>query len=263
MIDYKNVDKAVEKKKKNVNWLKITGISLFFALIIFIFSASAYFYVGYSKKHNVLKYVAVAGNNILTSKYIRNITQTDKSRYMDSCRVKNIYSKLILNPWVKKAYVAKLYPDTIYIKIIEKKPKSVFQTNKNMYLIAENGKVIDKYEKGLNVNVNLLPLIVAKNPKYIEDHYLLASVIKMYNKLDKFNKISYIKILSEGYQLVHFSNSLNVAVNSLNCPHEAFEHLRKEWSNLVSKKDKLDSVSICFSNKFVLRWKKEKKGVGN
>ncbi len=261
MIDYK--DSNQKKVDKGKNWIKIIG----FFLIAVVFSstvfASIYFYTKYTDKYSILKYVVIGGNKILSSKQIRNITLTNNAIAMDRYKEKDIYSKLMLNPWIKEARVAKIYPDTIYIKIKERKPCGILLFKNNVFLVDSDGNIIDRYQKTLNIKPDLLPHIVLKNSMYMKENFLIKSILKIYEKLDKFDKINYIEVISDSYQLVHFSNSLNVVVNSLHCPDVAFGHLKKEWLNLVNKKDRLESVSICFSNKFVLRWKKEKKSGGS
>ncbi len=263
MIDYKDLGskKSVKQKNSKSRW-KIALVVFVLLFVAGVFSALAYFYVGYTNKHYVLKYVAITGNKVLSVRQIKKLAELDKTGSMYDYSEKSIYSKLMLNPWIKKAYVAKLYPDTIYVKIMEWIPEGLIVSGKKKLIVGENGNVIDAYKKGLNVDISKLPRIVVTSPNYIKD-FLIRSIINIYEKLDKFGKINYIEVISDSYQLVHFNNSLNIAVNSLNCPNKAFVHLQKEWGSLVSERGKLDSVSICFDNKFVLRWKKEKKGGGN
>ncbi len=262
MIDYKKISNKKERKPDIKQKLKTVGIVFIVLLLFGVLTAFAYFYTGYTKKHYVLRYVAITGNKVLTPTKIKKITHLNKPLSMYDCNEKTIYSELIINPWIKRAYVAKLYPDTIYIKIDEWSPKGVVVIGKKKILVNKNGNAIDTYNKNLDVDIERLPLIVLKNSNHIKN-FLIQSIINVYEKLDKLDKINYIEVISDSYQLVHFRNSLNIAVDSLNCPDKAFVHLRKEWSDLVSKKAKLDSVSICFDNKFVLRWKKERKSGGN
>ena len=262
MIDYKDLDSKKSVKQNSKSRWKIALIVFTLVFVAGVFSALAYFYAGYTNKHYVLKYVAITGNKVLSVRQIKKLAKLDKTGSMYDYSEKSVYSKLMLNPWIEKAYVAKLYPDTIYVKIKEWTPEGLIVSGKKRLIVGENGNVIDAYKKGLNIDINKLPHIVVTSPNYIKD-FLIRSIINIYEKLDKFGKINYIELISDSYQLVHFNNSLNIAVNSLNCPDKAFVHLKKEWGRLVSEKGRLDSVSICFDNKFVLRWKKEKKGGGN
>ncbi len=224
---------------------------------------AAYIWIGhlyfiYAYKKTPVRDVAVSGNHILP---VHTIAATvPKNTPLVDLNVKEIYSRLIKNPWIMEAYIAKLYPDTIYIKVVEKKPAGIVQLGKVLYVVDNSGKVIDRFSEKLNMNPNRLPHILVDNRALFLNSQLISSIIAMYEKLDKFDKINYIEAISDSYQLVHFAHGLNVGINSLECPEIAFRHLEKEWTRLMKIRHRLDHVNICFRNKFVLKWKKEREG---
>ncbi len=259
MIDYKDINKKPDSKKQKPLSIKtILGVFTLLVFIVFVL-LSIYFYTLYTQKHYVLKYVAISGNHILNAEKIKSITLTNKATCINNQDEEKIYSWLIINPWIKRAYVAKIYPDTIYIKILERKPCGVVQSKDGMFIVDCQGDVIDKYKKELTIDIKQLPLILSDKKEYIQKQFLMNAVLGVYRKLDKLGKINYIEIISDSRQVVHFANALNIEVDSLHCPYKAFKHLEKQWNNLVKKRKKLKSVSICFLDKFVLSWKKGKK----
>jgi cell division protein FtsQ len=259
VIDYKNIDKEETGKRKSYSLKTVWAFFVLFFLLVFVF-LSIYLYTLFTREHYILRYVAISGNHVLSADAIKSITLTNKATCINNHNEEDIYSGLIINPWVKRAYVAKIYPDTIYIKILERKPFGLVEFNDKAFIIDKDGSVIDIYKKGMNVDISNLPAIMVNNKSYINKPYLMKAILDIYLKLDKLGKINYIEVISDSRQLVHFSNALNVVVDSLHCPSSAFIHLEKAWLNLVRKRKRLDSVSICFSDKFVLKWKKEKKG---
>ncbi len=258
MIDYKDIDKP-KKTDSSYSLKSITAIVMVFFLVFTVFFG-AYFYALYTQKNYVLHYVAISGNHILDAEKIKSITLTNKATCLSNHDEEKIYSNLIISPWIKRAYVAKIYPDTIYIKILERKPACVVQLNDRLYIMDMMGNIIDTYKKELNLNLSSMPLIVSNKSEYVNQPFLIKAIYLAYRKLDKLNKINYIEIISDSRQLVHYSNGLDIVLNSLDCPDKAFEHLESQWGSLVKKRKRLESVSICFADKFVLSWKKEKKG---
>jgi len=256
VIDYKDIDKKPDNK--TYPFKSISSVLILFALFIFLFLA-IYFYTLYTREYYVLKYVAISGNHVLSADTIKSLTLTNKASCINNHDEEDIYSSLIINPWVKMAYVAKIYPDTIYIKILERKPYGIVQSNEKIFIMDKSGNVIDTYKKGLNLDMSKLPLIITEKQNDVNKPFLIKAILEAYRKLDKLGKINYIEIISDSHQLVHFANAFDVEIDSLNCPSKAFEHLRKEWRNLLRKRKRLKSVSICFSDKFVLSWKKERK----
>lgn len=60
-------------------------------------------------------------------------------------------------PWVEVASVRKIYPDTLEVKIEERKPFAVWQHGDDLSVVEENGKVIAPFTGGRHI---ALPLVV-------------------------------------------------------------------------------------------------------
>ncbi len=260
MKDYSNLKgEAQEKKDKKSIILKFLHISMaviLFSLFIFLM---LYSYVEVSNKFAKLKFIVISGNHVLPKGNISNIIINSGNMKFSTYNLSKIYYKVISNPWIKEAKVAKIFPDTIYLTITEKKPAAFVYYNNKIYIIDNDGNKIDTYKNYLNISNSLPKIRIKAKSSTLNNKLLLKSIISIYEKLDKIGKINYIDVVSDSYQVVNFSNGLNIVVNSLNCPGVAIERLSKKWAYLNTLKSKLDSVSICFDNKFVLKWKK---GVG-
>ncbi len=258
MKDYSNFKEEMqEKKDKKGVILKFIYLTISIALFSFIIFLVLYSYVEISNKFARLKFIVISGNRVLPRKSISNMVISSGTDELSTYKPSKIYYKIISNPWIKEAKVAKIFPDTIYLVIKEKKPAAFVYYNKDIYVIDNNGNKIDTYKNYLNIP-KYLPKIKAKS-NILNNNFLLKSIIDMYEKLDKIGKINYIDVVSSSYQVVNFSNGLKVVANSLNCPKLALKRLSQKWAYLDTLKNKLDSVSICFDNKFVLKWRK---GVG-
>ena len=258
MKDYSDFNKKemVKPDKKElilkiVHFLVIVLSFSFFVFIIF------YGYIQLSNRFARLKYIVVNGNYVLPKKLIYNIVANSGNIGFSTYDPAKIHFKIISNPWVKDARVATIFPDTIYVKISEKVPAAFVIYKNTVYIIDKNGAVIDTYKSYLRLPKSLPKIRLKSN--FLNNKPLLKATISMYEKLDKIEKINYIDVVSDSYQMVNFTNGLNVVVNSFSCPEVAIKRLAQKWSYLSAIRNKLDSVSICFNNKFVLKWKK---GVG-
>ncbi|AEA33942.1 cell division protein FtsQ/DivIB [Hippea maritima] len=257
MLDYKDLKKDEKPKQKNVSFKYIVNIAklvVSLSIIAGFFILAAYAYNQYSSKYAKLRYVVIDGNRALPKTLISHIATKGSSLKLSSYKENIIYYNLISNPWIENARISKIYPDTLYIKVKEKSPSAAVILKKTAYIIDKNGSIIDTYKQYLRLPK--LIKISTPNKAFLNNKTLLKAVMVMYEKLDKVEKINYIEIVSNSYQLAHFKGGLNVAVNSFDCPEKAITRLKEKWNYLYSLKNKLDSVSICFDNKFVLRWKK-------
>ncbi len=260
MIDYKNTKKS-EPKRINYNTIaKIVLSVLILILLSFGIYFSIYTYKIYTKKFYVLKHIYIEDNKILNRNYIiRNVMNINSARPLYLYNTQNIYSKLISNVWIQSAKVAKFYPDTIYIKIKERIPAGILYKEKKKFIIDDRGNIISNYGSNIYISTNLdnLPKIkINKNYKQNDLRNILNLSLKRFEKMNKIGKIDYIEVVSDSYELFHFKNGLIVAINALRCNAGAYNRLEREWSELVSKKDKIEFVSICYHDKIVIKWKK-------
>ncbi len=256
----KNNDKNNNKKRNRWEKLKFAFGVTFLIGAVFIYAAIVYAYFHYTSKEFTIRYIITQGNRVLTLKNIEKAIPARKN--LKEVNVKQIYSNLMLNPWIKSASVAFFHPDTLYIKVIEKKPVAIVKYDHGKAFIIDNeGKIITSYRKSLHINKNL-PQIILKEKGLLKENFLLKSLLKTYQKLDKFGKINYIEAISEGFQLVHLANGLTVAVDSLHCSDVAYRHLREKWAVIMKNRNKMAWVNICFKDKFVVKWKKKESESG-
>ncbi len=255
MKDYfdlrKENDRNISKKVFAINAIKFTISVLVFSLFAF---GIIYGYNQVSQRYARLKYIVIKGNSILPISIVKGFVASSGNGGLSTYNISKIYFKTISNPWIKKAKVAKIFPDTLYLVIEEKKPSAFIYYRRKVYIINNNGSVIGKYQSYLKLPPNLPKVVL--NSNLLENKQLLKAIVDIYEKLDKIGKINYIGVMSDSYQVVNFVSGLKVIVSSLNCPPIAIGRLASKWSYLNSLKNKLDSVSICFNNKFVLKWKK-------
>lgn len=77
-------------------------------------------------------------------------------------------------PWIKEVQVQRRLPDTLYIRIQERKPLALWQNHQKHVLVDEEGVVIPEENLG---NYKNLPIVVgAQAPIYVRD--ILSTLIK-------------------------------------------------------------------------------------
>ncbi len=256
MKDYANLSKNGNKDENKKKFIfSLVKFLLSCIAVAGLFMAIVLGYNEISRRYAQLRYIIIAGNHILPTSIIKQyISDSGGSDRLSTYAPSKIYFKIISNPWIKNVKIAKIFPDTLYVVILEKKPLAYVYYRKKIYLIDKRGSLIGEYKKYLNLPRNLPKIVLKIN--LLKNKQLLKSVVNIYEKLDKIEKINYIDVVSESYQVVYFAGGLKVVVSSFDCPDVAIKRLKEKWKYLNAVKNKLDSVSICFDNKFVLKWKK-------
>ncbi|WP_022669960.1 cell division protein FtsQ/DivIB [Hippea alviniae] len=254
MLDYKQV--SGDKKKRKLPDIIVEIAKLIFAssIVGVVAFFLIYGYTQFSHRFAVLKNVYVNGNSVLSAKYLASVGIGKFYKPLSSYSESRIYANLMSVAWIKKASVAKVYPDSIVINVVEKSPKALVYLNKSIFVVDKNGDIIGRYSSFLKLPG--LAKIYINNKTFLDDKKLVKSVIAFYEKLDKIAKINYIEIVSDSYQIAYLVNGLKVGINSFGCPDVALVNFKRKLPYLLSMKKRLESVSICFSNKFVLKWKK-------
>jgi cell division protein FtsQ len=75
----------------------------------------------------------------------------------------NTRARLVSNPWIAEATVLKLYPGRLRIDVRERKPFALWQKDGNVYLIAEDGTVLETF---VPQRFASLPLVVGKGAEH-------------------------------------------------------------------------------------------------
>ena len=91
-------------------------------------------------------------------------------------------------PWVQVAAVRKIYPDTLEVRIEERKPFAIWQHGSELSLIERSGEVITAYRGGRQA---MLPLVIGDGAPEaaeafiakIKNHPELASRVKGYMRV--------------------------------------------------------------------------------
>jgi len=91
-------------------------------------------------------------------------------------------------PWVQVAAVRKIYPDTLEVRIEERKPFAIWQHGSELSLIERSGEVITAYRGGRQA---MLPLVIGEGAPEaaeafiakIKNHPELASRVKGYMRV--------------------------------------------------------------------------------
>ena len=85
---------------------------------------------------------------------IAGITGRSSLLFLDPAQTRR---RLMANPWIAQATVLKLYPGRLRIDVKERKPFALWQKNGNVYLIAEDGTVLEAF---VPQRFAALPLVV-------------------------------------------------------------------------------------------------------
>ena len=155
-----------------------------------------------------IKNVDIKGINHINKNDILKIISSSKNTNIFSVNLKYIYNEIKQNSWVQEGYIEKIYPNTLKIFLIEKKPIAIWQNKYGNYLITKNGDII--LERNLNNFKKYLPIINGKN-----SHKNISSILQILKINENLSKnIWSLTFVNERRWDIHFNQGLTIRLPS-------------------------------------------------
>ena len=113
--------------------------------------------------------IALAGEHELGRQRvlsIAGITGRSSLLFLDPAQTRK---RLTASPWISEATVLKLYPDRLRIEVKERKPFALWQKDGTVYLIAEDGTVLEAFVPQKFAG---MPLVVGKGAEHAAPDFM-------------------------------------------------------------------------------------------
>ena len=232
MINKKNTFKKKFYKFETNKIMKV----IYWSILLFILVSSSLYFFGKSNKNSLIdqlkplnqflinngfkiKNILIIGTHNLSEDYVINIINTQNHINILNVNLHTIYNKIIQNSWVEETYVERILPDTIKIKVLEKKPIAIWQNHKGNKLITINGDVIS--HANVNKFKNSFPIIKGKKSK--EN---ISTILKILETNKNFAKnIWSLTFINQRRWDLHFNQGLIVRLPS--------QDVIKAWQKII------------------------------
>ncbi|MBF0540685.1 MAG: FtsQ-type POTRA domain-containing protein [Nitrospirae bacterium] len=124
----------------------------------------------------IIKRFIIEGNKNLTKEEVVSMTGiTNRNLFTLNKRI--IAGKLKDSAWISKAYVRKIYPDTLMLKIDEVTPIALYDVKGTIYIIDENGERLDIVPESRK-DLPMIKLATSNNEAFLEAVQLSKIIIK-------------------------------------------------------------------------------------
>ena len=151
-----------------------------------------------------IKNIHITGNNILTKEHILNNFKGIKNKNIFNVDLMEIHKSLLLNKWIKNLEIKRILPNTIKIKVTEKKAIAIWQTKSGNKLITPKGNII--LVTKVNDFEDQLPIILGD--KANQNALKILGILKQNPKLYK--RIWSISYISQRRWDIHFKEGLKI-----------------------------------------------------
>lgn len=254
-------DKKIEELKKKIETekrKKIKFLLFFILLCLFIYS---FFFL----KNKTLKYlwslelfkikeIKIYPENV--SSFIKSFVELEKDKNLLFIDAENLKEKINSIPDVESCKILKIYPSTLQIEIILRKPWALLKYNNQEYLIDREGVIITEKKEGFLFEIYGIKPDKEKNKvQEIEKINILTEFEKWYNHFNVGNHFKIKKIditdlykieISDGERKLFFT------------PEDLKGKIEKLSFILKSLKDDFEYIDTRFKN-FYIKFKNERK----
>lgn len=187
--------KAAQKRSERILLFFKRG---FFTLLIIAIGAATLLGLKIFTDQLRVEKIIVSGNYHLDQDDILKSMAAHKGESLLDLHFEDVGAMLKKNPWIRNVALRKQYPDTIEIKIVESEPKALFTIKGQLYLINEEGNILEKIE---GETIPFLPVIKNIEHKNIKDLTEALKLVEALNVKKDFISRESVEIGLESYGL--------------------------------------------------------------
>ncbi|UCH45965.1 MAG: FtsQ-type POTRA domain-containing protein [Nitrospiraceae bacterium] len=180
-----------KKKKKNGKSASRRGekMILFFkrgtiVLALAVFVAAAVLGVKVLIRNITVDEIQISGNYHLTEEDILEIINVSQGEQLLDIQFDDIDRRLHQNTWIKSAALRRQFPGRLIVKVDEANPKALLSFRKRMFLIDEDGNILERIKSDATPFLPVIRDINPKNKKEMKEAIKLISALDAYNILD-------------------------------------------------------------------------------
>ncbi len=167
---------------------------------------------------------------------------------VDVERVREVVEQL---PWVNKASVRRVWPDTLSVSVVEQKPVAI---SKKTGLINANGDVFKPLNNKLPTSLPIFDGSTKLNKIMLSKYHTMSEVLVSINR-----KITYLKIDARHAVELKLDNGLKVVLGREDNMHR-LERLMSIYNKvLISRINDIEVIDLRYTNGMAIGWKKNLK----
>ncbi|KPK01741.1 MAG: hypothetical protein AMK71_04470 [Nitrospira bacterium SG8_35_4] len=177
-----------KNKKRKSAYRRGEKIALFFkrgtiVFLVIVIAALAVLGVKLLSREFHVREVLISGNYHLDKKDVIEAAGITKGDLLLDVPLNHIEEKLKKNAWIKTAALRKQYPGTVVIRIDEAVPKALLSDNKKLYLLADDGNVLERISGDVTPFLPVIKDIRPTNQKGISEAIRLVESLSKKNIL--------------------------------------------------------------------------------
>lgn len=228
----------------NSSWLLL----LLLASALLLAGRLIYLYVADAQRFPITTIKVAASYQHVTHKEIEAILAQNVNDSFFLLPVNRLQKQLSAINWIDNASVERVWPDTLKIKLIEKKPVAIWKTG----LMTADGKVFD--QGGVNKDINL--------PKLTGPETQTLLVLQVYEKLGKILSNYGLKAIGLNLRenqswVLTFGSGQKIYLGKKDLEARLLRFCKAYPAVFAEKSDQLASVDLRYPRGMAVQWKQQ------
>ncbi len=158
--------------------------------------------------------------------------------------------RMLQSPWIRSASVRKEFPGTLAITIEENEPLALLDMNSHLFLIDENGKILEELKGG---TIPFLPVIVSDPRKEKEGFSEALRLVRLLNDKGLAAGTEHIEVVAHKPNEIYIAMSeavIKIGAGGYDEKLERLIHLKEE---LRGRNIPVDYIDLRFGNKAIVK----------
>lgn len=244
----------VNKLKKGRRRINVSSTFRNIAVLIGIFALAIGIYF-YSSSHPIkpvfpIKHITFIGNKHLTDEELKALTGVHLNESLVMISGTKAGQQVLKSPWIKSVSLRKEFPDTLSVTIKEAEPFALLDMNEHLFLIDENGKLLEELKGD---SIPFLPIIAGDPYKEKEGVSEALKLVRLMNDKGFSTERDHIEIIA------HKPHELSVIIDGTVVKigaggyEEKLERLIQLEEDLKNMGIHVDYIDLRFEKKAVVK----------
>lgn len=236
----------MEVNSGGFRYLGVMGVLILSALLLA--GRLSYFYLADAERFPITTIKVAATYEHITHKELENVLAKYLNASFFSLSVKQLQNELNSINWIDTAYVERVWPDTLKIKLTEKKPIAIWGDA----LMTEDGRLFNQGAVPSDLNI----------PKLNGPQSQQLEVLQVYEKLSKI--LSSYGLNASGLYLrdnqswvLRLNNDVKIYLGKKELEERLLRFCKAYPAVFAEKADQLASVDLRYPRGMAVQWKQQ------
>ncbi|MFZ6017081.1 MAG: cell division protein FtsQ/DivIB [Nitrospirota bacterium] len=224
-------------------------VVIFLIISALVISVSVYI-SGTIKSVFPIKHFIFSGNKHLTDDELKILAGLYGGEGLITISSKEVSQRLLKSPWIRSVSLRKEFPETLSVVIEEAVPLALLDMNGHLFLIDDNGKLLEELKDG---SVPFIPIITGNPFKEREAFSEALNLVNVMKSKGLSSGKDHIEVIAQRPQELAVNIDGIIVKIGTGGYQEKLERLIELEDEIKRRNIAVDYIDLRFTNKVILK----------